>query len=230
MCDTENLKIYNQCREVPTEAQKEIKGGRLKGMTDINPMWRIKKLTEVFGVCGFGWIIDNEKYTFQESHPTGEVAVIYELDLKVKYNGEWSLPIKGIGGAMFVAREKEGLYCDDEAIKKAKTDALSVACKALGIGANVYWSKDNESKYGEEPEQPTPPVPKQAPKSTDKKPASETKLSKYKQIAALFKEYPDWNMESVNAWIIAMLGKDCRVNNLPDDVFEELVGAIRNHE
>ena len=45
----ENLKIYNQVRAVPTEAQREIKGGRLAGYTDINPMWRIKKLTELYG-------------------------------------------------------------------------------------------------------------------------------------------------------------------------------------
>ena len=51
----DNLKIYNAVREVPKEAQKSIGGGRLKGMTDINPMWRIKTLTEQFGACGIGW-------------------------------------------------------------------------------------------------------------------------------------------------------------------------------
>ena len=31
--------------------------------------------------------------------------------------------------------------------KMALTDALSVACKALGIGADVYFEKDSSSKY-----------------------------------------------------------------------------------
>ena len=53
-----NLDIYNNVRAVPAEAKKEIRGGRLNGKTDINPMWRIKKLTEQFGPCGIGW-----KYT-----------------------------------------------------------------------------------------------------------------------------------------------------------------------
>ncbi len=48
----ENLYYYNLCREVPETAQKRIQGGRMSGMTDINPMWRIKKLTEIFGPCG----------------------------------------------------------------------------------------------------------------------------------------------------------------------------------
>ena len=50
-----NLDIYNKVREVPNKAKKNIGGGRLKGMTDINPMWRIKTLTEQFGPAGFGW-------------------------------------------------------------------------------------------------------------------------------------------------------------------------------
>ena len=54
----DNLRIYNAVRAVPKEAQKPIGAGRLKGMTDINPMWRIKCLTEQFGVCGFGWYYD----------------------------------------------------------------------------------------------------------------------------------------------------------------------------
>lgn len=48
----DKLEIYNRCREVPKEAQKAIAAGRLKGKTDINPMWRIKKLTELFGPAG----------------------------------------------------------------------------------------------------------------------------------------------------------------------------------
>ena len=49
------MDIYNRLRKVPDEAKKAIAAGRLKGFTDINPMWRIKALTEAFGPCGFGW-------------------------------------------------------------------------------------------------------------------------------------------------------------------------------
>jgi hypothetical protein len=47
---------------------------------------------------------------------------------------------------MFIAKEKSGLYTSDEAYKMALTDAISVSCKALGIAADIYWSKDN-TKY-----------------------------------------------------------------------------------
>ena len=56
-----NLELYEAFRAVPETAQKTIKGGRLNGMTDINPMWRIKTLTERFGPCGIGW-----KYTIDK--------------------------------------------------------------------------------------------------------------------------------------------------------------------
>ena len=50
-----NMDIYNKFRVVPAEAKKTIAAGKLKGFTDVNPMWRIKMLTEQFGPCGIGW-------------------------------------------------------------------------------------------------------------------------------------------------------------------------------
>lgn len=57
----DNLEFYNSARSVPQEALREIKAGRLKGFTDINPMWRDKKLTELFGPCGIGWYAPIDK-------------------------------------------------------------------------------------------------------------------------------------------------------------------------
>ena len=56
----DNMTIYNKFRAVPQEAQKPISAGKLKNFTDINPMWRLKMLTEVFGPSGFGWYIEDE--------------------------------------------------------------------------------------------------------------------------------------------------------------------------
>lgn len=151
-----NLDLYNKVREVPKEAQKTIGGGRLKGMTDINPMWRIKTLTEQFGICGIGWyteVIDQWIET-PTSDTTSEQVANVKIALYIKVDGEWSKPIIGVGGAMFVTKEKMGMYVDDECYKKAYTDAISVACKALGIGADVYWSSDR-TKYTQKDETPT---------------------------------------------------------------------------
>lgn len=140
-----NLKLYDAVRSVPENAKKRITGGRLSGMTDINPMWRIKTLTEQFGICGIGWkyVITDKRL---EQGANGEIAAFVDIDLYIKIDGEWSEPIPGTGGSMFVAKERNGMYTSDECFKMALTDALSVACKALGFAADVYFEKDR-TKY-----------------------------------------------------------------------------------
>ena len=179
--DNQNLSIYDRVRAVPTEAKKEIEAGRLKGKHDINPMWRIKKLTEVFGPCGFGWYTEIVR-TWTEASECGEMAVFVDIHLFVKKDGEWSRPIYGNGGNRLIANEKkyengQQVYVpdlDDDAYKKAYTDAISVAAKALGVGADVYFEKD-VTKYDPQPssgtqaaQQPSAPV---LPKLTSKSPA-----------------------------------------------------------
>lgn len=142
----ENMEIYEKVRAVPESAKKDIVAGRLKGKTDINPMWRIKTLTEQFGVCGIGWKYEITDKRIEPNPATAEIAAFVDIALYVKVDGEWSAAIPGTGGSAFVAEEKSGLHISDECYKMALTDALSVACKALGIGADVYWSED-ASKY-----------------------------------------------------------------------------------
>ena len=131
----DNLQIYNSAREVPKEAQREFNNGRFKG-TDINPMWRIKKLTELFGAAGVGWYTDDVEERFEE-HGDTTIAIV-TLKLYVKVDGEWSKPIYGTGGNQVASKGR----VSDEGYKMAYTDALSVACKALGIGADIYFSND----------------------------------------------------------------------------------------
>lgn len=141
----ENLSIYDKVRSVPEEAKKTIQGGNINGFTDINPMWRIKTLTEQFGICGVGWYTETLKQ-WTETGTDGRTAVFCNINLYIKVGGEWSRPIFGTGGSMFTDLAKGNPKSSDECFKMAYTDAISVACKQLGIGADVYWSKDG-SKY-----------------------------------------------------------------------------------
>lgn len=146
-----NLDYYNKLKVVPQEALRQIQSGRLIGKHDINPMWRIKAMTEQFGVCGIGW-----KYviTKQWTETFGsEVKAYCNIDLFIKVNGEWSDAIQGTGGSSEVSMESKGAYVSDECYKMALTDALSVAMKALGVAADVYFEAgkdiiDIDSKYG----------------------------------------------------------------------------------
>ena len=87
----------------------------------------------------------------------GRLKGKHDINLFVKKDGEWSRPIFGNGGNKLIANEKKYEngqavyipYLDDDAYKKAYTDAISVAAKALGVGADVYFEKD-KGKYASE--------------------------------------------------------------------------------
>lgn len=140
-----NLELYESWRSVPAEAKKPIKGGKLAGKTDINPVWRVKVLTERFGPCGQGWYMEEvERWTNETS--AGEVGAYVKIHLYYKTeSGEWSRPVIGIGGNKLVGKGV-GTEQNDEAWKMAFTDAMSVACKHLGIAADVYFEADR-TKY-----------------------------------------------------------------------------------
>ena len=158
-----NMEIWGKLQDTPNEARKPIQAGRLKGMTDINPMWRFKVLTQTFGPCGIGW-----KYqiirTWTETGLDNEIKAFAEVHLFVKHDGEWSEAIPGVGGSSFVTVERNGPYCSDECYKMALTDAISVCCKALGMSADIYFEKDRD-KYtaGDGGTRAAPPADKSRP-------------------------------------------------------------------
>ena len=122
---------------------KRISGGSLNGMSDINPVWRFQVLTEAFGPCGFGWkILEKERWTHEAA---GEVAAFVKVELYINIGGTWSEPIEGVGGSKLVRKDKNGTNLTDEAWKMATTDAISVACKSLGIAADVYTGRQSHS-------------------------------------------------------------------------------------
>lgn len=143
-----NMRFYDKAREVPVEARKPIQAGRLKGMTDVNPMYRIKRLTEMFGPCGLGWWYEIVDERIVDDTTTNQRAAFTDILLFYRdpETGEESKGIPGTGGASFLSQERNGPYLSDECFKMALTDAISVAAKALGIAADVYWEKDR-TKY-----------------------------------------------------------------------------------
>lgn len=151
----DNLQIYERSRSCPPEALRPIQAGKLTGKSDINPVWRIKQLTELFGPCGIGWKLCNIRY-WTEPGANGEVSAWCSLELKIKAGGEWSDGIEGIGGSMLVNTEKGKLVTNDEAYKMAQTDAISVCCKLLGFAADVYWQADR-TKYTDGQDAKEPP-------------------------------------------------------------------------
>lgn len=145
----ENLEFWNKYKDVPSNALKPFDNGKFKG-TDINTMWRMKCLTETFGMCGIGWYYEIKRlWTEQVESDTFAFA---EIELYIKVDGEWSKGISGTGGNKLARATASGkVSTSDEAYKMAVTDAFGVACRNLGIGADVYWEND-KTKYTENQE------------------------------------------------------------------------------
>lgn len=151
----ENLTIWNKYKEVPQNALKDFDNGNFKG-TDINTMWRLKSLTEEFGICGIGWYYDIISINHERVEEADTIMTFAEIKLYIKVNGEWSKGITGVGGNKMLTKTKlksdgtGGYYkASDEATKMAVTDAIGNACRNLGLGADVYWSND-KTKYTNE--------------------------------------------------------------------------------
>ena len=157
-----NLRIWEQVDRPPKDALKTISSGSLKGMTDISPLWRIKKMTEVFGPCGIGWGYVPEKFW---SEPGFNQEVLCFCQVKVWYKDKFQTElglekktgeVYGVGGSKLLHYFGTQKYhtSNDEGYKMALTDAISVACKSLGVGADIYAGKWDGLKYIDEPSPP----------------------------------------------------------------------------
>lgn len=197
----DNLRYYELLRKVPPHALKTIAAGRLKGFSDINPVWRIKAMTDVFGPCGVGWkyeIVKQWQETFGQ-----ETKAFTNLNLYIKVDGEWSAPIPGTGGATIVEINSKGYsYVNDEGYKMSLTDAMGVCMRSLGVAADVYFDKDKgqfDTKYEQQsyvaqqqqkPQAQPAAAPKKQPVTIDTIKEWIAKATTMSNLEAIFKNTP----------------------------------------
>ncbi|GAB00756.1 MULTISPECIES: hypothetical protein [Acinetobacter] len=141
-----NLHIWNSVKQTPTNFLKKIEFGYLKGKSDINPQWRLMAMTQAFGPVGHGWTYRNVRL-WSEVAADGTVMAFAEVAVKTKIDGVWGEEFFGNGGSAIVEMQKGKLVAIDEGYKKAVTDALGVALKAVGVAADVYLGNYDGSKY-----------------------------------------------------------------------------------
>ena len=159
----DNMRIYNAGRAVPPGAVKKITAGAYgkAGLSDINPQWRIEKMTELFGPCGIGWTWQPEEIRMENGLCLAHVTVRYREET----GGTFSEPVHGYGGTVM------GKMNDDsDVLKSTFTDAVSNALRYIGIGADVWYKPGREAaenqfdtKYSAPPKQSTvkPATPEQ---------------------------------------------------------------------
>lgn len=144
-----NMDIWDKLSKTDKQHTKEFKrAGGFSG-TAIKPMYAIQKMTETFGPVGVNWGYTRPEYQVVDG-TDGQKLVYCTIGLwhtdKPSDQSE-SDYVWGVGGDFIIVKQSSGLRSDDEAFKKAFTDALMNAMKHLGMSADVHMGQFDGSKY-----------------------------------------------------------------------------------
>lgn len=138
-----NTAIWDALGKTDPSATKGFKrGGGFSG-TSVKPMWVLRRLTEEFGPAGVGWGVNKPEFTVV--HATdGEVLVYCTVST---WHGSKDNVLWGVGGDKAVAQRSGKPFADDEAFKKAFTDAVGNAFKSIGTAADIHMGLFDDDKY-----------------------------------------------------------------------------------
>jgi len=129
----------------PDHTKKFKRAGGFEG-TAVKPIYTELKMTETFGACGVGWGITEPSFI---TVPAGDEMLVYcTVGIWYVYDGKRSETVYGVGGDLAIKKFNSGkVAADDEAFKKAFTDAIGNAMKHIGMSADVHMGQHDDSKY-----------------------------------------------------------------------------------
>ena len=191
MTDKNNTRLWDELGKTdPAHTSGFKRGGGFSG-TAIKPIWIVQRMTEMFGPCGSGWGMREPRFEVQNCNREilvfCHVAIWYQEDSKPESSEVW-----GVGGDKVVVQRRSGPFYDDEAYKKAYTDAVNNALKWIGVGADVHMGRFDDSKY----------VNDMAQEFTEPKPEPKTKA-----VARENKEY-EWLQNALRSFASTCTAKE----------------------
>lgn len=149
-----NLELWDKLsRTDPAHTKTFKRAGGFSG-TAVKPIYTVQRMTEEFGPCGVGWGIGEPVFQVVPGD-NREMLVYCTVGLWTCTDGVQSLYVYGVGGDKIITHIKaneqynrpERWENDDEAFKKAFTDAVGNAMKYLGMSADVHMGLFDDSKY-----------------------------------------------------------------------------------
>ena len=129
----QNMEIWNSVNRTDPAHTKTVGFGR--GFTAIDAHYQIMRATETFGAVGTGWGYE-VVYHIQDKMLLAEVSI---------WHGSRSNTFGPICSIAPLYNKKDQL--DDDAGKKAMTDALTKGLSHLGFSADVFLGKFDDNKY-----------------------------------------------------------------------------------
>ncbi len=132
-----NLALWREVEHTPAEFRKEVDFGRK--FTAIDPYYRLRLATELWGPFGNRWGVRNERFDWPLE---GEHLLVYQAELYYPADdGEGVVPLH----SSILAANKRGL--DADAVKKVATDALTKGLSKLGFSADIFLGSFEDEPY-----------------------------------------------------------------------------------
>jgi len=136
----DKMEIWNAvCKTDPKHTKQVNQRG---GFTSIDAMYQVQRATEQFGPVGDNWWYKCEHSTLD----CGDRGVLAFCDLTLFWSrGEDANYFGPVRGCNALISDKGRL--DEDAPKKAMTDALTKALSHLGFSADVFLGLFDDNKY-----------------------------------------------------------------------------------
>ena len=137
---SQNRFVWDCMKETDPRFTKRVNKG-FGEITTIDPQWQIMRMTEMFGPVGRDW---NYAVHYHYTNDLVFAEVSVATSKTENDNTFWNY----FGPVCSVQKlfRKTGAL-DDEAPKKAMTDALTKAFSHLGLCSDIFMGKFDDSKY-----------------------------------------------------------------------------------
>ena len=137
---SQNRFVWDNMKETDPRFTKRVNKG-FGEITTIDPQWQIMRMTEMFGPVGRDW---NYAVHYHYTNDLVFAEVSVATSKTENDNTFWNY----FGPVCSVQKlfRKTGAL-DDEAPKKAMTDALTKAFSHLGLCSDIFMGKFDDSKY-----------------------------------------------------------------------------------
>ena len=139
MNENQNMRIWNKVCKTDPSHTKQVSFGRR--FTAIDAMYQIQSATEVWGPAGEGW-------GFEGKHSTQECGqvVLAVSDVTLWWRNGDRVNVSGTVRASSTLVSAKG-HVDEDAWKKATTDALTKLLSYHGFNADVFLGKFDDNRY-----------------------------------------------------------------------------------
>ena len=141
---SDNLKIWEALEDVDPKYTKAITGKPYKG-TSPNPHYIVRMLTEQFGPVGVGWGCRVVSEGFQ---PLGD-EVLHWCRVEMWHTDRGNT-FEAYGQTKALSQTRNGLKSDEDAPKKSYTDAMVKAASYVGVAANIFLGRWDDSRFVEQ--------------------------------------------------------------------------------